>query len=296
MPIFEANKYKACNMEVTRNDYDMVTDEDGAVFVLVEVGRKLVKAPNVSHYRIPESVQAVSPHAFQTCSRLKKLDVPYTINSYESNLIEEECGSKVEVTVWDWPYDPHISEELRREIADGWADEYGFVYSRDRKRLLRAAPKVTEYWIPEGVERIERLAFLECSFETIHVPYTCQLQNLDEGEWPVFGSERVAGCVTEWDRPYSEQDEIEDCRYCGDSDHKTDEQGVMFTRNGKRLLGATANFDEHAEEYTVPEGVVTVCDGAFCAHQEFLTLYVPRSVRVIGDHLFGEPGGKIVIP
>ena len=39
---------------VRRENYDTVTDEDGAVFALIENGRMLVKAPNVKHYRIPD--------------------------------------------------------------------------------------------------------------------------------------------------------------------------------------------------------------------------------------------------
>ena len=87
------------------------------------------------------------------------------------------------------------------------------MYSQDRKRLLRAAPIVDEYWIPEGVERIERLAFVGCSFETLHVPYTCRLDQVSEDDYPIFGSERVAGCVIEWDKPYAMEDEITNTKF-----------------------------------------------------------------------------------
>ena len=95
------------------------------------------------------------------------------------------------------------SEQLEKEIAEGYVDEYGFVYSQDRKRLLKAAPKVKEYWIPEGVEKIDRLAFHHCVFEDLHLPSTCRMEEWPSEEYPVFGNERIQGCIWPWEEPYS---------------------------------------------------------------------------------------------
>ena len=121
---------------VNRTVYDTVAEEDGAVFALIDNGRMLVKAPNVKHYRIPEDVYRMHIHA------------------------------------WDWAYDNTRSPELEKEIAEGWTDDYGFVYSQDRKRLLKAA-NAEIYKIPEGVESIDRLAFVHCIIKELHIPYTC---------------------------------------------------------------------------------------------------------------------------
>lgn len=37
-----------------------------------------------------------------------------------------------------------------------------------------------------------------------------------------------------------------------------------------------------------------ICDRAFFFCGEFLTLYIPSSVQVIGEELFGEMGGEII--
>jgi hypothetical protein len=49
------------------------------------------------------------------------------------------------------------------------------------------------------------------------------------------------------------------------------------------------------EDYVVPDGVLTICDGAFGSCNEYLVLSVPWSIEVIGDSIFGQEGGKIVI-
>ena len=191
---------------VRRDAYDIETDDEGAVFALILNGRMLVKAPNVKYYRIPEDVYRIADHAFKDCQNLEELDVPYMINDYEISKALDLSGVHPKLHLWDWAYDCTRSEELEKEIAEGWTDEHGFVYSQDRKRLLKAPTEWKEYWIPEGVEKIDRLAFIGCKYEDLHIPCTCKTEEWPIEECPVYGSERVQGCVWPWEKPYSEKD------------------------------------------------------------------------------------------
>lgn len=279
-------------MTVNRTTYNTVTDEDGAVFAVIENGLMLVKAPNVKHYRIPETVYRLADNSFRDCTELVEVDAPYLVSDYDIKRALEHSHNKIKVRSWNWAYDCKRSEQLEKEIVEGKTDEYGFVYSRDGKRLLKAAT-VETYWIPEGVEHIDRLAFVGCTFETLNVPYTCKIDELSAEEYPIFGSERVQGCVLPWDRPYDQEDEIDDFLYLSNDVEITDEHGVAYSDSKKRLLWSNKTFDE--AEYRVPDGVETICSHAFCHCKRFLTLNVPSSIKVIGDNLFGEEGGKIII-
>lgn len=62
----------------------------------------------------------------------------------------------------------------------------------------------------------------------------------------------------------------------------------------KRLISATKP-KQIEKDYFVPDGVLTICDGAFGGCQDYLVLSVPRSIKVIGDYIFGENGGRIEI-
>jgi hypothetical protein len=73
-----------------------------------------------------------------------------------------------------------------------------------------------------------------------------------------------------------------------------DAYGVVYANGGRRLLMMTRP-ELIGKEYMVPDGVLTICDGAFNFNRDYLVLSVPRSIKVIGDYLFGEDGGKIVI-
>ncbi len=261
-------------------------------------GRTLLKVPDVETFRIREGVWSIDEYAFEGCSRLREVDVPYTVTFFDDGRLAEDACMRhapegLKLNHWDWPYPENcvIGDELKK-IANGRMDEYGFVYSQDGKRLLKAGKRVEEYWIPESVERIERLAFIGCTFGTLHVPTSCSWEFWPEEEWPIFGSERVMGCIVFWERPYAEQDMEPNPLCAADDDRIIDGQNVVYTKNGKRLLCARSGFK--GTEYHVPDGVITICDRAFFFCEQFLTLYIPSSVRVIGEDLFGKKGGRIV--
>lgn len=279
---------------VTRDAYDIVTDDDGAVFAPIENGRMLVKVPNQIYYRIPEDVYRIAVHVFRECTELKELDVPYGIDEYDLKKALRHSRIKFKIRMWNWPYNWSRSEQLEKEIADGYVDEYGFVYSKDHKRLLKAA-NVKEYWIPEGGEKIERYAFIHCTFEELNIPYTCNINDLSPDEWPIFGRDGIygCGCIWEWDKPYSQEDEVDNSMLRTHKTTYTDEYGVTYSENRKRLLSANITFDE--SEYYVPDGVKTICSFAFVSCKKFLTLSLPSSVKVIGDNLLGKEGGRIII-
>ena len=67
---------------------------------------------------------------------------------------------------------------------------------------------------------------------------------------------------------------------------------VAYSLDGKTLKFCRFNFNKL--RYRVPDGVEEIEEGAFLSCRHFVELSIPRSVRVIGDYLFGN-GGLITI-
>lgn len=177
--------------------------------------------------------------------------------------------------------------------VDVWTDEFGGVYTNDKKKVLRL-PNVPRYRIKEGCERVDERAFVDCDqLKSLYVPYTFS----DEAFEALMESDETGNdidYICHWDRPYvDEVFDVNDYWY-DEADAFIDDYGVMYANDGKRLISATKP-DLIGKDYFVPDGVVTICDGAFGGCQDYLVLSVPRSIKVIGDYLFGEEGGKIVI-
>jgi len=166
-------------------------------------------------------------------------------------------------------------------------------YSDDGKTLLKC-PNVSRYRIREGCKCVDKKAFVGCDrLQSLYVPYTFT----DEAFEALMDSDTTdneIGHICHWNRPYV--DEVYDVNeYWYDEDKvTTDEYGVEYTNDGRRLLTATRP-SLIGKEYHVPDGVLTICDCAFNFCEDYLELSVPRSIKVIGDYIFGKEGGKIVI-
>lgn len=172
-----------------------------------------------------------------------------------------------------------------------WIDGQGGVYSTDRKRLLKV-PDVKRYRIEEGCEETDEHAFDDCkALESLYVPESFE----DQAAEDMFNNMPISvGNFCHWDRPYV--DEVYDVNdyWCDEDKTEKDEFGVVYANEGRRLISAfgSAKIGKH---YRVPDGVLTICDGAFVGIDDYLELSVPRSIKVIGDFIFGEESGKIVI-
>lgn len=272
--------------------YRNLYDEDGAI--VSNDGKILYKVPDIAHYRIKEGVEEIDKHAFKNCPHLKEVDIPYTVQWYMDEPMSNDAmmyaPKGLKVNYWNWPYPENCirSDELEAEIAEGWVDEFGTVYSKDRKRLLVCAD-VKNYKILEGTEKVERLAFIGCNkLQCLYFPYTLPEENFDA----ILGGTDTVGAICFWDRPYVPE-ELDPNESWVDDEVFIDEHDVVYTKDKKRLLYARIGLKK--AYYEVPDGTLTICDQAFLFHVGYLVLSLPASIKVIGDDIFGKDGGKIII-
>lgn len=272
--------------------YRNLYNEDGAI--VSNDGKILYKVPDIAHYRIKEGVEEIDKHAFKNCPHLKEVDIPYTVQWYMDEPMSNDAmmyaPKGLKVNYWNWPYPENCirSDELEAEIAEGWVDEFGAVYSKDRKRLLVCAD-VKNYKILEGTEKVERLAFIGCNkLQCLYFPYTLPEENFDA----ILGGTDTVGAISFWDRPYVPE-ELDPNESWVDDEVFIDEHDVVYTKDKKRLLYARIGLKK--AYYEVPDGTLTICDQAFLFHVGYLVLSLPASIKVIGDDIFGEDGGKIII-
>ena len=164
------------------------------------------------------------------------------------------------------------------------------MYSDDGKILLKC-PNVRRYRIEDGCEHVDDRAFEECDLlEILYIPETFSSDEVDK--IIDIAPDSVEGfCV--WDRPYV--DEVLDVNefWYNEDEAVADEYGVIYACGGKKLVTATKK-ELIGKDYYVPDGVLTICDGAF-GFCDYVVLSVPRSIKSIGDYIFGYEGGRIEI-
>lgn len=117
-----------------------------------------------------------------------------------------------------------------------------------------------------------------------------------DGEPALWGDEEAFGLIRDWEKRYDDAEVITNMQVFEENDRVVDEHHVVYTKDGKHLLNCLDTFNE--AEYTVREGVTTICDDAFiwrANKEQRITLYIPSSVKVIGDNIFGDGGGRVII-
>ena len=200
-----------------------------------------------------------------------------------------------------------ISEFVGKVIAfhdQLLTDADGGVYTPDGKRLLRC-PDVKRYRIREGCEEADSRAFDRCEqLESLYVPYTFTEEAFEQ--LMDYATGDALGNVCLLDRPYVEEVLDVNAYWCDEEKTTTDEYGVVYANEGRRLLRASKP-GLIGSDYRVPDGVLTICDDAFAFRDyafrsrgeetPYLVLSVPRSIKVIGDSIFGcaGNGGRIEI-
>ena len=101
------------------------------------------------------------------------------------------------------------------------------------------------------------------------------------------------GNICLWDRPYVEEVYDVNEYWCDEEQTTTDEQGVVYANEGRRLIAATKP-ELIGTDYHVPDGVRTICSCAFLTC-DYVVLSLPRSIKSIGDCIFGAEGGRMEI-
>lgn len=171
-----------------------------------------------------------------------------------------------------------------------WTDKFGGIYSADKKKLLRV-PDLKRYRIEEGCEETDEHAFDDCKvLECLYVPESYSEKAAED---TLNNMPFTVGNFCVWDRPYVEEVYDVNDYWCDEELTEKDEFGVTYANEGRRLISANGSV-KIGKHYYVPDGVVTICDGAFLGIDDYLELSVPRSIKVIGDYIFGQESGKIV--
>lgn len=179
---------------------------------------------------------------------------------------------------------------LQKPQTNMRVDEYGGVYTNDGMCLLKC-PNVKRYRIAEGCEEVDKKAFDECKvLECLYIPESFSNAAAED---TLNNMPYTVGNFCHWDRPYV--DEVYDVNEYWYDEEKTttDEQGVVYANEGRRLIDARRP-GLIGREYFVPDGVLTICDGAF-SYCDYVVVSLPRSIKTIGDYIFGQEGGRFEI-
>ena len=196
-----------------------------------------------------------------------------------------------------------VTEEDRKNAVE---DEFGVKYSKDWKRLLKAPESLSgKYSIRKGVKVIWNGAFGMCeSLTNINIPnsvttigysvfaYCDSLTSINIpnsvttiGDWAF----RACKSLTSITIPNSVVIIIGNPFYGwhgilnNESKAFIYEDHVLFNKNKTTLIAYRAK----ETNYTIPNSVTTIGEGAFSGCKSLISINIPNSVTTIGENAFG---------
>ena len=161
-------------------------------------------------------------------------------------------------------------------------DEFGVMYSKDWKRLLSAPSNLRgEYSIRKGVKVIGDSAFQSCySLASINIPNSvttigdsafCECNSLTSITIPCSVVTIIGNPFDHWyGNLYNESKAF------------IYEDHVLFNKNKTTLIAYRAE----ETNYTIPNSVTTIGEGAFSGCESLTSINIPNSVTTIGNYAF----------
>ena len=169
------------------------------------------------------------------------------------------------------------------DFSSDTKDEYGVVYSRDGKCLLKAPQDLVEYKVKEGTEVIGDAAFRSCSnLTSVAIPDS--VTNI--GDEAFYGCSRLTSLTIPNSVTSIGEFAFQDCSSLtsitlSNSLTNINRQAIAQCRNLKSII--------------IPNGIISISEGAFWECSSLTSVTIPNSVTSIGQDAFQDCSKNLII-
>ena len=298
----EKPKEEVWSTEVTEEDLkNVVEDEFGVKYS--RDWKRLLRAPYRlrGEYSIREGVKVIGDKAFWCCGSLISINIPNSVSTIGDKAFWC-CGSLISINI------PNsvstIGDEAFSECNSLTSINIPNSVTTIGNEAFWACKSLISINIPNSVTTIGEYAFFDCkSLTSINIPNS--VTTIGEGAFSwcksltsinipnsvtTIGDRAFAGCesLTSISIPSSVVTIIGNPFCCwhgilnNESKAFIDEDHVLFNKNKTTLIAYRAK----ETNYTIPNSVTTIGDGAFRWCKSLISINIPNSVTTIGDRAF----------
>ena len=193
----------------------------------------------------------------------------------------EEGLSNVSFRLLNLKYPELVEEEVLstivtdEDLAEGVKDEYGVIYSKDGKRLLKGNKTLTEYTVRKGTRVICHWAFSRCkSLTSLTLPSS--LQSI--GYCAFYGCSSLSSLTLPSSLQSIGNSAFEDCNSL---------TSLTLPSSLQSIGDSVFRGCNSLSSLTLPSSLQSIGDCAFYGCSSLSSLTLPSSLQSIGDSAFG---------
>jgi|GEM_PF-2422317 len=214
---------------------------------------------NLSSINFPNSIKNIASYAFFSCKNLTSITIPNSVTNI-GNRAFYDCSSLTTINV-------------ANDNPD-YCSVDGVLFNKNRTTLiLYPSAKSGSYAIPDGVTRIEKSAFFNCTnLTSVTIPNSVKIIEDQAFSSSDFTSVIIGNGITYFG--------TEAFQYC------TSLTSVILV-NGLKSIGDYAfKYCSSLTSITIPNSVTSIGGGAFAYCESLTSVTIPNSVTTIGEASF----------
>ena len=256
----------------TSGDYEYALLDDGTVEITGYNGKaEKLTIPNMLNGK---KVTSIDNRAFYLCNSLISIIIPDSVAKISVNPFAYCSTLKSIFVSSEHPYFFAIDGVLFRK-----ADSCLISYPKGRE--------YTTYNIPQGITAIESSAFYDCKFLTrVTIPDSvtsigdCAFSLCDS-----LTSITIPDSVEQiGTNPFTVCSALKSISVSPEHPYFATIDGVLFRKADKTLISYPEG--KASSTYTIPQGIISIGDGAFFDNSSLKSITIPDSVISIGDYAF----------
>lgn len=263
---------------------------------IVEIGERAFReCKALKNVKLPENLKILGRQAFYRCNAITEITLPHALKKF--NAAFEECTDLKRVTVKkgiksiDWYAFKDCKSLTEVNLPEG-LEEIGF-------KAFEGCVSLRQIVIPDSVIKIDSGAFSGCvNLESVTIPKGLKEFGKDvfegcENLRPIVLPEDLAKKLAPKIPEYIEKGKDKALfKLCNEnltvSGVKKAEAhyGILYIPDGVRTVRSYAFSEISVECVVLPEGVEDIQTGAFKGCSRLKRIYIPASVKVIGNDAF----------
>jgi uncharacterized repeat protein (TIGR02543 family) len=294
---YEYNNDTLCIIDYYGTEEELVIPAEINGKRVTSIGRSaFADRESLKHIVLPEGLKGINQYAFRGCSNLVSISLPASLGKIEGG------GGSLEVFIFDI-FDG-CSSLTNIDVAKGnavYTSESGALYNNEKTELILCPAGKESITIPESVTTVRntgRSAFYDNSslkdiiVEGGNAKYTSEdgvLYNKEKTElvWCPPGKDSVE--VPESVTTICQEQEFFSGKYFDVAIAEKNtvyacEEGVYYNKEEKELIRCSV---EKEGSVIVPEGIITIKEGAFGNCGKIEKIGLPMSITDVEGRIFG---------